>query len=131
MNAANPIRNVVDLASDAMGKAADLVQLEFRLARAEIAEKLEAWRAGLALVLVGAIFATAALFLLLQAAVVALVERGLKPSAATLIVAIASLIVAAILMGIGRSRLGAQALKPERTIDQLSRDRILVKEKLT
>lgn len=131
MIATNPVRNVVDLASSAMAKAADLVRLEFRLARTELAEKLDALKAGLGLILAGAVFATAALILLLQAAAVALAEAGMAPSSAALVVAVASLIVAGILIAIGRRRFGAEALTPDRTLDQLSRDKTLVKEKLT
>lgn len=131
MMTANPVRNMVDLASNAVAKAADLVQLEFRLARTEMAEKLDAWRAGLGLILAGAMFATAALILLLQAAAVALVEAGMTPSAAALVVAVASLIVAAILVGLGRKRLGSESLRPDRTLDQISRDKSLAKEKLS
>lgn len=131
MMTTHPVRNVVDLAANAVAKAADLVQLEFRLARTEVAEKLDAWRAGLGLILVGAMFATAALILLLQAAAVALVEAGMPPWAGALVVGVASLIVAAILVGLGRQRLGAEALKPGRTLDQISRDKSLVKEKLS
>lgn len=131
MMTANPVRNMVGLATDAVAKAADLVQLEFRLARTELSEKLDAWKAGLGLILAGAMFAAAALFLLLEAAAAALVEAGMTAWAAALVVAVASLVVAAILFGLGRHRLGAETLKPDRTLDQISRDKILVKEKLS
>jgi hypothetical protein len=131
MITANPVRNVVDLAANAVAKAADLVQLEFRLARTELAEKLDAWKAGLGLILAGVMFAAAALFLLLEAAAAALIDAGLAAWAAALGVAIASLIVAGILFGLGRHRLGTETLKPDRTLDQISRDKTLVKEKLS
>ncbi len=128
MMAADPVRNIVDLASNAVSKAADLVQLEFRLARSEFAEKIDAWKAGSGLILVGAIFAIGTLVSLLQAAAAALVEAGMKLSTAYLIVGAASLVLAVLFVALGRKRLGA--LNPNRTLDQLSRDKRMVQEKL-
>ena len=47
---------VVTLLTAAISQSADLVQTEFRLARAEVAEKLAALRNGLLLIVLGAIF---------------------------------------------------------------------------
>ena len=64
-----PLRRpgVVTLATAAFSQTADLLQTEFRLAKAEFAEKMTALRAGLIMILVGAIFLIAALGMLLQA----------------------------------------------------------------
>ncbi len=131
MNALSPVRDVVGLASDAMSKAAELVRLELRLARSELADKLAQWKVGLALVLIAGVFASAALLLVLQAIVVALVEHGVRASVATIIVAGVTLVIAAICFGTGRSRLGTDLVTPERTLNQVSRDKELVKEKLS
>ena len=128
MIAADPIRNMAELASNAVLKAADLVQLEFRLARSELAEKLDAWKAGSGLILAGAVFGIGALIMLLQAAVAALVEAGLKPWIAFLIVGVASLVLAGLFGVLGRKRF--VALNPDRTLDQLSRDKRMVQEKM-
>ena len=128
MIAADPIRNIAELASNAVLKAADLVQLEFRLARSELAEKLDAWKAGSGLILAGAVFGIGALIMLLQAAVAALVEAGLKPWIAFLIVGVASLVLAGLFGVLGRKRF--VALNPDRTLDQLSRDKRMVQEKM-
>jgi hypothetical protein len=128
MIAVDPVRNIVDLASNAVSKAADLVQLEFRLARSELAEKIDAWKAGFGLVLAGAVFAIGALVLLLQAAVAALVEAGMRPSIASLIVGLASLVLAGLLGFLGRKRF--VAMNPDRTFDQLSRDKRMVQEQM-
>jgi hypothetical protein len=127
----NTYRNVIDVATDAVAKAADLVQLEFRLARAELAEKAMALRSGLAFIAAGAVFMTGALFLLLQAAVVGLIEAGVAPTLATLLVAAACVAAGFALIASGRSRLDSDALTPDRTVRQLSRDTAMVKEKLT
>jgi Putative Actinobacterial Holin-X, holin superfamily III len=127
----NPLRDIGALASDAVGHAANLVQLEFRLARTELKENVLAWKTGAILVLIGAVFAIAALFLVLQSLVVVIVAAGLKPEVAILIVAGGCLLVSAIFMTIGSKRLGFDALAPDRTVDQLSRDKNMVKEKLS
>jgi len=49
MTTSNPLRSLPALASEAVAQAADLVQLEFRLARTELKEKAVAWRNGLVL----------------------------------------------------------------------------------
>ena len=128
MIAVDPFRNLADLASNAASKAADLVQLEFRLARSEFAEKIDAWKAGSGLILAGAVFAIGALISLLQAAVAALIEAGMKPSIASFIVGVASFVLAALFCALGRKRF--VALNPDRTVDQLSRDKRMVQEKM-
>lgn len=131
MNAAHPVREVVGLATDAVSKAADLVRLELRLVRTELTEKLSEWKIGVAQILLAGVFASAALFLVLQAIVVALVEAGMAASLATLIVAGLSLAIAAVCFAAGRARLDTDVVTPDRTLRQLSRDKDLVKEKLT
>jgi membrane protein implicated in regulation of membrane protease activity len=124
-------RGVLSVVSDAFSQAADLVQLEFRLARAELGEKALELKAGLALIVAGAILLTATLFLLLQAAVVVLVQAGVSPALATLIVAAVCALVGFILIASGRKHLEPVALAPQRTLNELTRDSALVKEKLT
>ncbi len=87
MSAANPLRDIAALASDAVTQAAQRVQFELRSARVEIKETATAWRAGLALMLAGAVFGTASLFLILEAHVAALIEAGMSPPLATFLVA--------------------------------------------
>ena len=84
-----PLRRpgVVTLTTAAVSQSADLLQAEFRLARAEIAEKMTALRGGLILILLGAVFLIAALGMILQALVSVLINAGMSPPAAILIVA--------------------------------------------
>jgi hypothetical protein len=124
-------RGVVAVVSDALGQAADLIQLEFRLARAELAEKALALKAGLVLIVAGTILMTATLFLLLQTAVVVLVDMGLSFAAATLIVAAGCALGGIVLITSGRKHLDPEALAPNRTLNELTRDGALVKEKLS
>ena len=63
---------------DTIGRATELIQIEFRLAKAELAEKAARAGAGLSLVMVGAVLLTAALFLLLQAIVLGLIRPACR-----------------------------------------------------
>jgi hypothetical protein len=116
---------------DTVARATDLVQIEFRLFKAELAEKTVRIRAGLALIVAGAVLLTAALFLLLQAAVLALVAAGLSATAATLLVAAATVAIGFALLLSGRKQLDADQLVPDRTLTDIQRDTVLVKEKLS
>jgi len=117
--------------SDTISRATDLVQLEFRVFKAELAEKAVHIKSGLALIVAGAILVTAALFLLLQAAVLALVQSGMSPAGATLLVGAACIAAGFAFIVAGRQQVDGDGLVPDRTIHGLQRDTRLVKEKLT
>jgi len=117
--------------SDTISRATDLVQLEVRVFKAELDEKLSHVKAGVSLILSGAIFIAAALFLLLQAAVLVLVEANLSPALATLLVAAAAIAIGLAFMLTGRRQMSGDALMPSRTIHDLQRDTRVVKEKLS
>jgi len=122
---------VFQAVGEAVARASELVQLEIRLAKAELAEKSVHLKAGLAAILVGAVILTVALLLLAQALVLLLITFGLSPLAATVIVAVVLAGVGIALVVGGRKELDAGTLTPHRTLADLERDRILVKEKLT
>ena len=124
-------RGVIGLASDAITQAADLVQTEFKLARAEFSEKLVAVRSGFSLMIMGAISFVAALFLILQAGVAALISVGMEPAWAVLIVAGASAIVGGILIQSARQKLAHVDVTPTATFESLRRDGQMAKEKLS
>jgi len=123
-------RSILGVAGEAMAQAADLIRVEFRLARAELAEKVVSLRTGAAFVIAGAVFLFGALFLLLQWAVVALVEAGLSAAVATFMVAMASCLIGLVLILAGRQKLDPSAVVPERTLNQIARDGAMAKEKL-
>jgi hypothetical protein len=117
--------------SETFARATDLVQLEFKVFKAELEEKATRLKAGVGLILVGGILLTAALFLLLQAAVLALVQAGMSPAGATILVAAAAITLGLAFVFTGRKQVDGDALVPDRTIDGLQRDTTLVKEKLS
>jgi hypothetical protein len=122
---------VVTLATVALAQTADLVQAEFRLARAELAEKMSAIRASLIMLLLGAIFLIVALGMILQALASALINAGMSPPAAILLVAGAAAVIGFVLLLIGQKRLNPTELTPDRTLNSLSRDSRMMKETLT
>jgi hypothetical protein len=122
---------VVTLATAAFAQTADLVQAEFRLARAELAEKMSAIRSSLIMLLLGAIFLIVALGMILQALASALIEAGMSPPAALLLVAGAAAVLGLVLFLVGHKRLNQPELTPNRTLNSLSRDSRMVKETLT
>jgi uncharacterized membrane protein YqjE len=122
---------VVTLFTAAIAQSADLVQTEFRLARAEVSEKLAALRVGLALMAVGAIFLIVALGMLLQALVSVLIASGVSPPAAILLVAGGAAVIGLVLFLMGQKRLSPEELVPDRTLTSLSRDGRMMKETVT
>jgi hypothetical protein len=122
---------IVTLATVAFAQTADLIEAEFRLARAEFSDKLSDLRSGLILILVGAIFLIVALGMVLQALVSALIAAGLSPPLAILIVAGGAAALGLVLFLMGQNRLTPDRLTPDRTLHSLSRDSRMVKETLT
>lgn len=122
---------VFSAVGDTIARATDLIQIEFRLAKAELSEKAAKAGAGLALIVVGAVLASAALFLFLQAIVLGLIRLGLSPIAATVVVAVVTMGIGIAFAVTGRKQITAEALVPDRTLNDIKRDSAMVKEKLT
>ena len=59
----------------------------------------------------------------------ALVEYGFSPTAATLLIALATLLLGAALVWFGLSRLSAEKLAPTKTIHQLQKDASIVSDR--
>ena len=122
---------VFQAVAEAVARASELMRLEIRLAKAEMAEKSVHLQAGLATILIGAVLFTVGLFMFAQMLVVLLIGLGLSAFAATLIVAAIFAGGGLILIAGGRKELDAGTLTPQRTLDDLARDSVLVKEKLS
>jgi len=126
---------VVALVTDALGRSADLIQTEIRLARVELGEKAEALRtslvSGIVMMLVGTVFMIGALILVLQALVAALIESGVTPAVAILVVAGGSAVGGIVILMAGKKTLGAVDPTPTRTMTSLKNDARMAKENLT
>ncbi|MFN4015855.1 MAG: phage holin family protein [Reyranella sp.] len=126
---------VVALVTDALGRSADLIQTEIRLARVELGEKAEALKtsvvSGLVMMLIGTVFIIGALILVLQALVAALIQGGVNPALAILIVAGGSAVGGIVVLLAGKKTIGAVDPTPTRTITSLQNDARMAKESLT
>jgi Putative Actinobacterial Holin-X, holin superfamily III len=122
MALADNTRSVPELFTSVVSQLADLMRTEGQLARAEISEKMTLAATGLGLIVGGAILMMPALVVLLEAAVAALVDNGIAPYWAALIVGGTCFVLGLILLLIGVSWLRAGKLVPDKTIHQLQRD---------
>lgn len=123
--------SVVDLVADIFADMTGLVRKEFDLLKAEIADKASQLGRGAGELAIGGMLVLAALIILLQAAVMALVELGLGPATAGLIVGVIVAVLGAVFLKIGSSNMKATNLKPDRTREQVERDARMVKESVS
>jgi hypothetical protein len=123
---ARPDKDVVDLSQDILRDIAALVTTEFRLLRTEISQKLMQTGLAAALIGAGALLLLATIVLLLQAAIAGLVAYGFSPAVATLLIAVAALLVGGALVWFGLNRLKAENLAPSKTIRQFQKDAAIV-----
>jgi hypothetical protein len=121
-------RSLATLLSDVAGETVELVRQELALFKAELQEKLSKAGIGAALVGAGALIAYSGWLFLLLAAVFAL-ALVLPVWAAALIVGALVLGIGGVLALIGKSRMRADALTPERTMRSLREDQAWIKER--
>jgi hypothetical protein len=123
-------RSIPELLSDVLGQLAKLIGNEFDLAKAELSDKASQVGRSVMMIGAGAVFMIPALVLILMAAAAALMHAGYSDPVAYLLTGGAAILVAAILIGVGISRLSGDALKPSMTLEQLQRDKVAAKEML-
>ena len=121
-------RSTPELFSDMLSQFTKLVRNEIQLARAEIAIKAKQVMSGSGLVVAALLFVMPTLVLLLMALASFLVEMGLRASLAHLLAGAVGLLIAVSLGWTGISRLKADNLVPNRTLNQLQRDASAAKE---
>jgi uncharacterized membrane protein YgcG len=119
-------RTLVDLLSN----LSDLIGKEIRLARAEVTDKVQRTIRASAWTAVAALLCLMAVFLLLEAAVFALVALGLAAHWACLIVAGVLAACGAGAFGFGRSA-APREIAPSRSIRQINEDIRTAKELVT
>ena len=123
--------NVVDLIGRLTGQSAHLAQQQVALVQAEMREAVTDIQKSVAGMLGAAVFGIAGLGVTLMGVAYLLGNAIDNTDLATLIVGIATLVIAAILYGSARSKMKATNLKPERTIDTAERDVAAAKGNLT
>jgi uncharacterized membrane protein YgcG len=121
-------RSIPELFSDAVGQLAKLIGNEFELARAELSDKASQAGRAAAMIGAGAVILIPALVILLFAISSALIRAGHSDPIAYLITGAGAVVVSAMLIGVGLSRLSGDALKPAVTIEQVQRDKLAAKE---
>lgn len=126
-------RPMTGLISDIFRDISDLVREEIALAKAEASEKLTKMQVALIAIAIGGAVAFAGLIVLLDAAVYALgnvmgplVQRF--PALPALIVGAVVVIVGIIMIKLGADRFSANNLRLQRTMENVDRDRMVVRE---
>jgi fatty acid desaturase len=121
-------RSLSTLLSDLAGETVELFRQELTLFKTELQEKASRVGIGAAALAAAALIAFSGWLFLLLAAVYAL-AIVVPPWAAALIVGVLVLALAGVLALIGRNRLRADALTPERTLRSLREDQAWFKER--
>jgi hypothetical protein len=116
------IRPIPEIFTDLVGQVTSLVRKEGQLARAEISEKATRALTGMAMIVLGAVLLIPALVILLQAAIMGLIDNGTDPTVAALLVGGGALLIGMVLGLIGWSWVKPASLIPDKTVDQLKRD---------
>lgn len=105
-----------------------LMQDEIQLAKSELRNNLTRAGSGVAFVAIAALIALVALNVLAGALVAWVAASGLSAGLAALIVGGALLAIATIFALVGRSRLSADTLAPDRTLENVQRDMNALRE---
>jgi Putative Actinobacterial Holin-X, holin superfamily III len=119
---------IVSVMTQVASDLAYLVQTEFRLARAEMGEKLSMASNAGAYLGAGGVIALAGLIVLLFDIAQWITIAGLPYQWSLLIVALVTLAVAAVLGMAGVARMRGAASAPKRTIEQIREDYVVAKE---
>ncbi|MFB0612349.1 phage holin family protein [Aurantiacibacter poecillastricola] len=113
--------NVVDLLGRLTSQSAHLAQQQVNLVQAEMRESVADIQKSVASLLGAAVFGIAGLSVTLMGIAYLIGDAIDDRDLATLLVGLATLILAAILYRVARSKMKANNLKPERTIDTVER----------
>jgi uncharacterized membrane protein YqjE len=127
---ANQNRSIADLLRDVIAQVTTLLRKETELARVELSENISRAALGLGLIVGGAVLLIPALVILLEAAVAALEQNGMRPAEAAGIIGGIVLVLGFILIAIGTSRLRVKNLMPNKTIQQLQQDATAAKQQM-
>jgi uncharacterized membrane protein YqjE len=127
---ANHNRSIADVLRDVIMQVTTLLRKEAELARVELSENMSRAALGLGLMLGGSVLLIPALVILLEAAVAALEQNGMRPAAAAGIIGGVALVLGFILIAIGVSRLRVKSLMPNKTIQQVQRDAATAKQQM-
>lgn len=114
--------STTSLLGSLVSQVSGLVRSEFDLARAEMDENLRRAATAIGLIVAAVVVALTALNVLSAALTAALVEMGIEPGLAALIVGVALGFIAWIMLIRGTSNLNLSSLAPSRTVENVKRD---------
>jgi VIT1/CCC1 family predicted Fe2+/Mn2+ transporter len=130
MDARRDERSLGDLFGDLSRQLSTLVRKEIDLARTEMTSRARSATQDVALIGAGGAVAYAGLLVFLGAVVLLLVDAGLEPWLAALLVAVVAIAIGGALVWRGREGLKQTSLTPERTIETLKDDAEWAKEQI-
>lgn len=119
--------SIAALVADTLGNLLAILRGEIALAKAEMRDSAAKVGGALALLAVAAVLGVVGLNTLTATAILALIAAGMSEVAASLVVGLAVLGLAAIVFFIARARLQAASQAPQRVADSLRRNAAVVK----
>ena len=125
-----PERSVAALLSDLASETGMLLRQEIALLKAELQEKFGRLGQGAGALAAGGLIAFSGWLALIAAAVLGL-SKAVEPWLAALIVGLVVVAIGIGLLLFGRSRFGADALVPHRTLNSLRQDEEWIRDQLT
>jgi hypothetical protein len=123
-------RSLGELFGDLSRQMSALVRQEIELAKAEVTGKATAAARDAGIMAAGIGLLYAALLVLLGAAVLFLVDQGVTPWLAALVVAIVVAVVGGLLVMSSRQALASRDMAPKRTVETLKDDAEWAKERI-
>jgi hypothetical protein len=123
-------RPIGDLLSDLASQVSTLVRREIELARTEIASSLMQAGRGAGLTGLGGVLIHAGLLALLAAGMLGLVQAGIDPWLAALIVGLLVIGVGIVITSIGLKQVQTTDMAPRQTVASIRRDVEYVKEQI-
>jgi len=114
--------SVGTLLSGLLGDLQDLIRGEIALARTEMREELETVKSGAVSLAVAAVFGLTGLIVLMLG-IASFLTRWISQTQALVLVGIVVLVLAGIAGMMGKQRLSASSIKPDRTIESLKEDK--------
>ena len=130
MDAGGRERPIGDLLSDLASQVSTLVRREIELARTEIASSLLQVGRGAGLTGLGGVLIHAGFLALLAAGTLGLVQAGIEPWLAALIVGLLVIGVGIVITSIGLKQVQTTDMAPRRTVASIRRDVEYVKEQI-
>lgn len=123
--------STASLFADALTHLSRLVETEIRLVKTEIGEKISMAVKAVATLIVAAVLLIAALILILQGVVEVLIYFGLQPFLASFIVGALVAIAGGLAIWIALRSLSVENLKPNRAINQIGKDALVIKDQVS